>query len=284
MNGLSISVSDIAIAQRCPFLLAHKIHLDKKSAWRVGKKSNGAFYGSIFHQHIAKTFFKAASNPKSPLHKKLLTAVEGGWESLSKFILTEIFFPFSKKESKNFKAEQILSIAQASDKLARAVDNFLERNSAVHFALPEGKLQDHYVHQTKNKFEKFQLLISGRYDAFIFNPAKNEARLFEFKGLKKTDLSVPLSQSLIYAWLIWKDTKILPSIEVIYLEEENFSNIFAPGIVKDLIINTLPDLFKAVYDVLTCRRRPMFLKDEELCSVCKFSKTCERNMEELFLT
>ena len=67
-----ISVSDLALCQRCPALLAYKIHRNEKSAWHVGINGSGYAYGTIFHENIAQVFFEGASNPNHELHSKIL--------------------------------------------------------------------------------------------------------------------------------------------------------------------------------------------------------------------
>ena len=128
-----------------------------------------------------------------------------------------------------------------------------------------------------------RLAIKGRYDALMFNVDKTEARLFEFKGLKKSDVTVPLSQTLIYAWLLYKSTGIIPSIEIIYLDEhEQTPIIFTAKTVREMIISALPELFTTVYNVISLRRAPEILTDKELCKSCRYKTKCEASAKNLF--
>ena len=46
-----INVSDAALCQRCPALLAYKIYRGFKDAWKVGINGNGHYYGTLFHKN-----------------------------------------------------------------------------------------------------------------------------------------------------------------------------------------------------------------------------------------
>ena len=138
------------------------------------------------------------------------------------------------------------------------------------FHRPEQKLQARYDFPHEG-----ELVITGCYDALMFNPDRAEARLFEFKGYAKSDIAVPLSQSLIYAWLIWKYSGIVPSVEIIYLDEEDRKPVvFDPVSVKSMIDAGLPGLFYAAFSTITLRRMPEIMRDKDLCKVCRFSSRC----------
>ena len=280
-----IAVSEIAICQRCPMLLAYKIHKGYKSAWRVGTKGSGDYYGSLFHKHIAEIFFNAASNPKSSLHTKILASISGGVASLEEMIREEIFMPFINRRSNSLTSGQITSMAKGVTTWVKAMYDFfteipsLTRDAETIFIKPEGKLQGNFDFADGNF--NGRLAISGRYDALLFNTDKTEARLFEFKGLKKSDVTVPLSQTLIYAWLLYKSTGIIPSIEIIYLDEDE-PIIFAPGTVRAMIISALPELFTTTFNIISLRKAPEILQDKELCALCKFKTKCKNETQSLF--
>ena len=270
------TVSDLALCQRCPALFAYKIHMRKKSAWRVGIHGGGEAYGSIFHREISEKFFNAASDSRSPLHKKILSAASGGADSLEECVRENFFAPFVEKRSERLSSGQILSMAQAVRVWVRRMAAFLEDCEPV-FLKPEGKLQGCY----RSEEHEAELIINGRYDAMIFNPGRHEVRLFEFKGFKKSDVVVPLSQSLIYSWLVKKSSGIIPSIEIIYLDEEE-PEIFEARVVREMIISGLPGLFGTALDIILLRRIPEMLHDENLCSQCKFTAKCKGDMKKIF--
>ena len=280
-----ITVSDIAICQRCPMLLAYRIHKNYKSAWRVGMKGSGDYYGSAFHKHIAQVFFGAASDPRDKLHGKILAATLNGAEALEEMICEEIFMPYVTKYSARLTSGQIISMARGVTTWVKAMYDFfqeipsLTKDAETVFIKPEGGLRGNFDVKDEN-FEG-RLEINGRYDALMFNVDKQEARLFEFKGLKKSDVTVPLSQTLIYAWLLYKSTGIIPSIEIVYLDEEE-PIIFSSQTVRAMIISALPELFTTVFNVISLRRAPKILTDKELCSSCKYHKHCQNEVDKLF--
>ena len=284
-NTCYITVSDIAICQRCPMLLAYKIHEGYKYAWRVGMKGNGDYYGSLFHKYIAQVFFEAASNPRNKLHKTILEATTNGTAALEEMIREEIFLPFITKYSGRMTSGQITSMARGVTTWVKAMYDFfreipsLTKDAETIFIKPEGDLQGNF--DFKDGDFEGRLAIKGRYDALMFNVDKREARLFEFKGLKKSDVTVPLSQTLIYSWLLYKSTGIIPSIEIIYLDEDE-PIIFTSQTVRAMIISALPELFTTVYNVISLRRAPEILTDKELCKSCRYKTKCEASAKNLF--
>ena len=278
MNGIyHVNVSDLAICQRCPVLFGYKIHMGKNGIWIIGIKGKGHAYGSMFHKNISQVFFSAASNHNHPLHSEIAAAVSQGTTALEDFIRERIFMPFLEKYSVNYTSEQIIAAANGVSVWVKAMAEFFAeipslkinpaRNMSTIFIQPEQKLKACY-----NVPGEGRLMITGRYDALLFNPDKAEARLFEFKGYEKSDLVVPLSQSLMYAWLIEKFSGIVPSVEVIYLDEESRKpDVFDSSTVRAMIIAGLPGLFSAAFHTITLRNMPQIVKDAELCRVCPFN-------------
>ncbi|MBQ7544420.1 MAG: hypothetical protein IJT02_05695 [Synergistaceae bacterium] len=277
---LRINVSDLALCQRCPALLGYKIHMGEKDAWKVGIKGSGHAYGSMFHKNIARMFFEAASDSRNPLHAGIVRAVAGGRAELEEFVRGKIFMPFVEKHSGDYTAEQIMAAARGVTVWVKAMAEFFaeipslvrnpEQNMRRVFLQPETKLQSWYDFPGEGR-----LVVRGCYDALMFNPDKAEARLFEFKGYSKSDLAVPLSQSLVYAWLIARITGIVPSVEIIYLDDgDKEPDVFSPSSVKDMIRSGLPGLFHSAFSTITLRRLPEILRDKDLCKVCRFKDTC----------
>lgn len=272
-----ISVSNAALCQKCPALLAYTIHKGLREAWKVGINGSGYYYGSLFHKNIARKFFDAAANPSASLHAEIAEAVSGG--SLEAMIRGNIFMPFLDAHAKECTSGQIMAMAGGITVWARAMSEFFaaipslsanthEAMRAV-FIPPEKKLQAFY------DCPEGRLIITGCYDALLFNPDRGEARLFEFKGYTKSDVAVPLSQSLIYSWLVAKYTGIIPSVEIIYLDDAGREpEIFGSSSVRDMICAGLPGLFRAAYGVISLKRLPEILRDEKLCSQCPCSKSC----------
>lgn len=275
------TVSDLAVCQRCPALFGYKVHRKELDAWRVGIHGNGHYYGSMFHKNIAQVFFEAAANPNTPLHPKIARAVSGGTMGLEEVIRENIFMPFIDRYAGTLTSGQVMAMAQGVSVWVHAMSDFFREipslmrdpagNMPTVFHQPEQKLRSYY------DFPKGygRLIITGCYDALLFNPDKAEARLFEFKGYSRSDLAVPLSQSLIYAWLIERVSGIVPSVEIIYLDEQDRKpDVFASGSVREMIYSGLPGLFYSAFNTITLRRLPEILRDKELCSQCRFSNDC----------
>ena len=274
------TVSDLAVCQRCPALFGYKLHRHEKDAWRVGIHGSGNAYGSMFHKNIARVFFEAAADIRSTLHAQAVKAVSGGLAELEEFIRENIFMPFVAAHSDEYTPGQLMAAARGVKVWVRAMAEFfaeipsLRKNPArtmsTVFLAPEQKLQGHYDFPNEGR-----LVVTGCYDALLFNPDKAEARLFEFKGYAKSDLAVPLSQSLLYAWLIWSFSGIVPSVEVIYLDEEDRKpDVFDPASVKEMMRAGLPGLFYAAFNTITLRRLPEIMRDKDLCGVCRFREGC----------
>lgn len=274
------TVSDSALCQKCPALLAYKIHKGFKNAWKIGIKGNGAAYGTIFHNEIARVFFEAASNPSSSLYPEISCCLAGNSNSLEALIRENIFLPFVEAKSKNLDSRQITSMAEGVTVWVDAMSEFFalipslavspEKIMPSVFIKPEQKLQAVYEYDSDSK-----LIITGCYDALLFNPDRGEARLFEFKSYMKSDISVPLSQSLIYSWLIRGHTGITPSVEIIYLAENGKEpDVFSSSCVDGMIESGLAELFGSVFEVIYLRKVPDFLRDLNLCRQCPFNETC----------
>lgn len=282
------TVSDIAVCQRCPALFGYKIHMKIKDAWLEGIKGKGYFYGSMFHRHIAQVFFEAASDSCNCLHAKLVRAISEGEGELEEFIRENIFMPFIEKFSERYTAGQLMAAASGVKVWVKAMWDFFSeipslmknpaQNMSTIFLQPEQKLQAYYDFPNEGR-----LVITGCYDALMFNPDKAEARLFEFKGYSKSDAAVPLSQSLMYAWLIEKFSGIIPSVEIIYLDEdERQPDIFDPASVRSMIISGLPGLFYAAFNTITLRRLPKIMKDKDSCGRCRFRNQCDADWDAKF--
>ncbi|MBQ6972361.1 MAG: PD-(D/E)XK nuclease family protein [Synergistaceae bacterium] len=274
-----ISVSNAALCQRCPALLAYTVHRGEKDAWKVGINGSGYYYGTLFHRNIAQVFFEAASNPASPFHGKIARSVSGGNSAVESVIRGNIFIPFLEAHSEECTSGQIMAMSRGITVLSRAMSEFFaaipslmrspEENMRTVFIPPEQKLKACY------DCPEGRLIVAGKYDALLFNPDRGEARLFEFKGYTKSDVTVPLSQSLIYSWLVWKKTGVVPSVGIIYLDDEGREPvIFSAENVREMTASGLPGLFRAAYGVISLKNLPEIMRDENLCAKCPFSARC----------
>ena len=281
-KALSVSVSDAALCQRCPRLLAYRKKGQQK-AWKVGIEGSGEKYGSLFHDHIAGAFFKAAADPESPLREEFRAALLGGRdeevplrERLEELIRVRFFHPFMEQYAPKLSTKQALSMARGTSVWVGCMADFLAGipfgrlapDEVMHvFLEPERTLQASYKSSDGRVLE-----LSGRYDALLFNPNSCKATLFEFKGHRCADPTVALSQALIYAWLVHRATGILPAVQVIYLEEEH-PVTFPASDVKDMT-SKLPGLFDVVLDVLEGRLPLPVAVNSELCRQCPWNGDC----------
>ena len=279
----TLSVSDAALCQRCPRLLAYRGE-GERGAWKVGIEGSGEKYGSLFHKHIAGAFFDAAADPQNSLRGEIRAVLTGDIagrtpirERLEELIRTRFFLPFLDRYAPKLGTGRVLSMARGTsiwsggmaDFLAGIPFDRLDPDEAMDrvFLRPERTLQATYVSSDGRVLE-----LSGRYDALLFNPDSCEATLFEFKGYRCSDPSVALSQTLIYAWLIQNATGILPAVQVVYLEEER-PGVFPSSEVASMM-SALPSLFDVVLDVLE-RRLPLPVAvNSELCLRCPWNGDC----------
>ena len=281
-----MSASNLALCQRCPMLLAYTVHRREKDAWKVGISGSGWYYGSLFHKNIARVFFEAASDTSGRLHADIAGALSGGEAALGEVVREGIFMPFLERHSGECSTGQIIAIAKGITVWVRAMSEFFtlipslmaspEENMPAVFIPPEQRLQAFH------DCPEGRLVVTGCYDALLFNPDRAEARLFEFKGYHKSDLTVPLSQSLIYSWLVWKNTGVMPSVEIIYLDEEDKGpEVFSAEIVSDMVSACLPGLFRAAYGVMSMKRPQEMMRDRNLCAKCPFEARCVNDWRDM---
>lgn len=285
-----INVTNVALCQKCLRLAFYSIFLKRKTSF-IGLKSSG-YYGTIFHNKIAGRFFEAASNPEDSLHNKIIEAIKKGRNSFYDLIRREIFYEFVSTDGKKYLTEQISALASGTEVWINAIWDFLleipsllkspENNMRTVFQKPEGNVQGTYK-QIISGIET-ELTITGRYDALLFNPDKKQARLFEFKGYKKSDVTVPLSQSLIYAWLIHENTGIFPEIEIMHLSDLNAPiDRFSSLEVQKMIKSALPNLFEAACKVFFLNEVPAPAFDKNLCKSCKYKNSCVTDINKFIL-
>ena len=275
-----ITAASLALCQRCPRLLAFQRHRGAKNAWRIGIEGQGCAYGSIFHKRIARPFFEAASL-EGTLQTKLAGLLRSGpVESALEWFVRENFFNPLLEElaPRRNSRDKILAMATGTALWIHAMAGFLSgipslRNCGVGemsrvFIRPEQRLCASYVTPDRT------LSVAGCYDALLFNPDRGEATLFEFKGYRRSDIAVPLSQSLIYAWLLWKSTGVLPAIQVLHLEEDG-PDFFSNGDVRRMM-SGLPGLFETALDVLSRSGPVPATADTKLCFLCPFREDCDK--------
>jgi len=274
---LKTTATELCLCQRCPRLMAyHK--KGEKNVRLVGYTGTGASYGKLFHD-LAGKFYKDVAEGSLPE----LTEVFRGEMSevkvrLDDLIRTRYFTPFLAEKSANLKYENLMALAKGTEFWIHCLADFLSGIPSL-LAFPK-KYLSAVFHQPEKILSaaypypdgRAALEVSGKYDCLLFNPDMNEAALFEFKGFKSTDVTVELSQTLVYAWLVSEATGIVPSIRLIYLEDDE-PRFFPAADVKNMLGN-LVYLFDTVRLVLEKRFPIPEASNHELCNNCRFSDRC----------
>ncbi|MDR2528239.1 MAG: PD-(D/E)XK nuclease family protein [Synergistaceae bacterium] len=276
---LKTTATALHICQRCPRLMAYQVK-GEKGAWQVGLAGAGVPYGKLFHEYIAGKFhFEAADGSNRAALDETLQS--GGAEletRIGALIRERYFVPFLAEKSRKLKCGQLTAMARAAAFWVKCLADFLldipsllsepEKTLSAVFHQPEKTL--YAVHTFS---DGVVLEVQGRYDGLLFNPDKTEAALFEFKGFKSSDVTVELSQTLVYAWLIFKKTGIVPSVRLIYLEDDA-PLFYSAADVKNMFDN-LPALFGVARGVLENAHPLPRAADSLLCRSCPYQARCE---------
>ena len=252
---LKITASGLSSCQRCPRLLAYHIS-GEKNVWRIGIAGSGASFGKIFHERIAGRFHADAAKGDLP---ELADAFRGGTPKLKKrlaaLVQARYFAPFLAEKSATLKSERLMALAKGTDFWIQCLAGFLSGVPSLLTAQKPEKILSSVFHRPEETLyagypysDGVTLQVSGQYDCLLFNPDANEATLFEFKGYKASDVTVELSQTLVYAWLVFIATGIIPSVTLIYLENDA-PVPYSAGDVRKMLDN-LPNLFETTRQVL----------------------------------
>ena len=287
-----LTVSDLALCQRCPRLLAYQ-NRGKKNLWKVGIEAEGTknSCGSIFHTHIAGAFFADAANSDRAMQKELVKMFSGVTKKedllsrFESFIKTYYFDPFLERENKKSRKlsiERILALAKAAELWINGMVDFLYGIPSL-LSKPDKTLQHVFIKPEQDMKASFtyddglSLEIAGRYDAILFDDDKKQAVLFEFKTYMATNPLVALSQSLSYAWLIKNTTGIVPAIYIFHLGEpkpDKMTLRLTPSEVSSMMDNML-HLLEEVRNVMELKLPLKSASDPSLCGICPMRKNCE---------
>ncbi|MDR1731931.1 MAG: PD-(D/E)XK nuclease family protein [Synergistaceae bacterium] len=280
-------VTALSLCQRCPRLLAFQ-EQGEKNAWQAGSAGKKKVsYGSLFHSQIVGRFHSDAADGESPCRQALIKVFAGGQKNLNKrlndLVREHYFSSFLMTHSKKLTSLQVQAIARATTFWVECLADFLLDIPSL-FSSPEERLNAVFHSPEKTlkgvwAFPDGQVLkVTGRYDALLFNPDAGEAVLFEFKGFKMPDVTVGLSQTLLYAWLVSSAAGIVPAVKLIGLEDDAPCS-FASGDVKTMMGN-LPYLFETARQVLEKRLPLPQAADSGLCSLCPYDARCDQEWGE----
>ena len=281
------TVTDIHLCARCPRLLAYR-RTGEKGAWKVGYKGSGNFPGSFFHDKIARPFYRELAGPKrSPLKTELASLIAerpGNFaESFHLALKNHVLDPALAKHASRLGTDQIMALAGGVAAWAKHLAAFSkdwidspdrskidisevfcdpERRMKHSFSLPGGG----------------SLTVSGAFDALMVDRRTGRAIVVEFKGFKPSREDEDFLQAALYGLLIEKETGIVPSCAVLYLEEEPEA-FYSADTVRGSRRN-LESLMETVCQVIANARnkgkaRLPFSQDRSLCAVCLFDSRCD---------
>jgi S-DNA-T family DNA segregation ATPase FtsK/SpoIIIE len=276
--------------------LAYQRAGDKK-AWLVGITGTGVPYGKLFHEYIVGKFHLDASNEGSPCRAELAGVFREGQGQgerqgqikiaeletrLGALVQSRYFAGFLMEKGAKLKSVQITAMARATSFWVRCLAEFLAQVPSL-FEAPEKTLSAVFRKPASIRAaypypDGQTLRVNGRYDALLFNPDGREAVLFEFKGFKSSDVTVELSQTLVYAWIIHESTGVVPSIRLIYLEDDSPLYYSARDVKK--MLGNLPGLFDATRLVLENRLPLPRAADSALCDNCPYRASCDSDWGE----
>ncbi|MDR2529556.1 MAG: PD-(D/E)XK nuclease family protein [Synergistaceae bacterium] len=281
---LKTTATDLHICQRCPRLMAYRLG-GEKDAWLVGLTGAGISYGKLFHEHLAGKFHSDAADGsnRAELADAFRVEVTELETRLDTLIRERYFVPFLTEKSAKLKCDQLMATARGTVFWVKCLADFLsdipsllvdpEKNMSAVFHQPEKTLCAAYSFSDQTVLE-----VQGRYDALLFNPDKAEAALFEFKGFKSSNVTVELSQALVYVWLISEKTGIFPSVRLLYLEDD-VPLCYPAADVKNMCDN-LPALFSTARQVLEKVHLLPKAVDSLLCEECHYRTRCETDWGE----
>jgi len=227
-------------------------------------------------------FIKSISNKVSPLETNILEFLRVGY-----------FIPFLNEHHQNINDEQVASLALAIYRwgiwLSSFLEPFLSENGNpenivdIIFRNAEVNIEAEFTFTDDEK-----LIVKGRPDGLLYDPSTNEPIVFELKGLRTSDITRDLTQTTLYAWLVYKQTKILPKVVVLYLEEEDPAVNYSSDITENAI-QKLPGLFSVARDVCNSILPVPPSVDRLLCKQCPFSHICDddfgsKNIKEIVVT
>ncbi len=282
------SVTDIHLCARCPRLLAYR-RVGEKSAWKVGYKGSGHFPGSFFHDKIAKPFYRELAGPKrSPLKNEVASLIadqpDNIAESFHLALKNHVLDPALAKHASRLGTDQIMALAGGVAAWARHLAAFSKDwigsadggklDLSEVFCDPERKMKQSFALPGGGS-----LTVSGAFDALMVDRRAGRAMVLEFKGFKPSREDEDFLQAALYGLLIEKETGIVPSCAVLYLEEGEPEAFYSADTVRSSRRN-LESLMETVCQVIAKlrdkgRTRLPFSLDRALCAVCPFDSHCD---------
>jgi S-DNA-T family DNA segregation ATPase FtsK/SpoIIIE len=288
---LRASVTECHLCQRCPRLLAYHV-IGKSQAWRVGLKGDGHFPGSVFHERIAKPFYRAvASESDNPIKSGLVDLLAGRPDDLTAevhgLLQDHILAPYLEENAATMPYETMLSLGRGVELWAKHLAAFLDQQptgdrshvsnlAGQVFCDPEAMLTAVTELEDGRSFQ-----LRGRFDCLLVDQGRHEVVLVEFKGLRPNFYDEELVQVGLYGWLVRQSTGLQPRGVVLYLDEDEPEVVYTSDELARMT-DGLPNLFRTTADVKerTGRKGSVELPGPShpfLCYQCPFDGACDRD-------
>ncbi len=282
------TVTEIHLCARCPRLLAY-LRAGEKNVWKIGLKGSGNFPGSFFHDKIAKPFHRALSGKrpsalKTGMNELLAASSDSLAETIHKLLKNHILDPALDRHASRLNTDQIMTLAEGVARWAKYLALFLEKwvgdqngekiDVSEIVRDPERKLEHAFSLPCGRT-----LLVSGIFDALMVDGRTGRAMVVEFKGFEPANEDEDFLQAAMYGLLIEKETGIVPSCAVLYMEDEQPEAFYSEEVVRDARKN-LESLMETVCEVISNENHKGkadlgFTQDRVLCDACPFDSRCD---------
>ncbi|MDD1730133.1 MAG: PD-(D/E)XK nuclease family protein [Methanospirillum sp.] len=281
---ITISVSDLHLCQHCPRLYGYKLK-GETNTWRIGLKGSGSLPSTHMHAIANKFFRDLSGNGNSKRRAGFIDSLN--WkgttieDNILEFLRSEYLIPFLNEYHQQLSDDQITALALAMYRYGRWIASFLNpfiNREEQPESIVNGVFQNSEVHISADYiFEDNQrITVTGRPDCLLYDMINCEPIVFELKGLKASDITRDLTQTSLYAWLVYRKTQMLPRIVVLYLEEDEPEVTYSKDLTGCAIQN-LPGLFSMARDVSRNRSDIPRAADRTLCEQCPYSPRCEHD-------
>ncbi|MFH0824837.1 MAG: type IV secretion system DNA-binding domain-containing protein [Pseudomonadota bacterium] len=245
--------------------------------------------GAFFHDSVAAPIFRAIASGKDRGLIKVVKGFSGDqralhnelWAHLDRQYLTPAFL--GRARPGNLAADHVMAFANGlgilagflSETICRQNTRFRSAEDLVKslFLLPEQG-----IHKEFKTVGGHTVQIRGKYDALLFDAAKNEFVVLEFKCKTDHELIGDLEQVAVYGWIIRETSGTPTRAALIYLGQESqikevscddLSQAFQ---VSARLIDEIAGWLQAP-DLSTAQVPPTVL--EGVCDVCSLNTRCE---------
>ncbi len=218
-----VSVSEALLACRCPRLLAYRLS-GREDAWLQGQNEAEPIPGALFHRELAAPFHQAMSSGNNSLQKEMEAILRNEstdlLPSLLAFLEKRFFLPLLRNRGKSLRGRQAKALGKGVEKWAEFLAELLSRAGGYDvnrmFHDPESELR-----AETDPGDGEPVLLTGRYDALVFDPAAGEGVLLEFKSGGDRRFQEAFRQVALYGMLIRRMTGVSVRAMVCRLDGED---------------------------------------------------------------